>query len=219
MGAGTRGVIGEARSRKAEQSEATRDQLLEAARALFSERGYQASGTDQIAQRAGVSRGALYHQFRDKEALFRGVYEELQRDLIEAIRAAIAAVAEQSWEVRLRAGFAAYLDFFLDAGVRRIALQDAPAVLDWDARDEIHTRLGLGALMVGLRAAMDEGAIEPQPVLELAHVIHGALNEGAMAMARSADSDTRARVGAAIDRLLAGLTARGRAPAGGVATD
>jgi hypothetical protein len=99
-----------------------------------------------------------------------------------------------------------FLNWYMDPALRQIVLVDSPSVLDWERKNEIHLRQGLGALRVALQTAMDEGAIEPQPSLTLAHVIHGALNEGAMAIGRAPDIQAaRAEIGASIDRLLAGL--------------
>src|SRR3989442_6273790 len=75
------------RSRKAEQSEATRAALLAAARTLFAERGYAGVGTEEIVRSAGVTRGALYHHFHGKEDLFLAVYEDVERELVEQIAA------------------------------------------------------------------------------------------------------------------------------------
>ena len=72
-------------NRKAEQSQATRAALVAIARSLFAERGYAGVGTEEIVRAAGVTRGALYHQFTDKEDLFRAVYEDVERELVERI--------------------------------------------------------------------------------------------------------------------------------------
>src|SRR5919198_2496978 len=80
--------------RKAEQSETTRKALLDAARELFAERGYTAVSTEEIVQRAGVTRGALYHHFRDKQDLFRAVYEQLETDVVAAITGRIEGVED-----------------------------------------------------------------------------------------------------------------------------
>ena len=75
----------EARSRKTEQSEATRAELVRAARELFTERGYSDVGTEEIVSAARVTRGALYHHFRDKKDLFRAVHEEMEAEVVAAI--------------------------------------------------------------------------------------------------------------------------------------
>ena len=197
----------EVKSRKAEQSEATRADLVKAARELFGQRGYRETSTEEIVQQARVTRGALYHHFLDKEELFKAVYEEVQRELIVKIMEA-AANFELPWVERLQRGMHVFLDWYLDPAMRQIVLIDSPSVLDWQTKNEIHMRQGLGQLRTALQVAMDEGAIESQPAQVLAHVLHGALNEGSMAMARADDvRGARADIGAAIDRLLEGLRA------------
>src|SRR3954451_24606218 len=72
-------------SKHAQRSKATRDKLVSAARALFGERGYGAVGTEEVVRAAGVTRGALYHQFRDKEDLFEAVFEEVEAETTQRI--------------------------------------------------------------------------------------------------------------------------------------
>src|SRR6266536_3937860 len=76
------------------RSEATRRQLVTAARALFGARGYAGVGTEEIVRAAGVTRGALYHQFRDKADLFAAVAEEVEAEIAERIAAGAAGAAD-----------------------------------------------------------------------------------------------------------------------------
>src|SRR2546423_4135920 len=96
------------RPSRAEQAEATRGELLRVARELFAARGYAAVGTEEIVRAANLTRGALYHHFRDKRDLLREVHESLQRELVERVGAAMAAV-EDPLEL-LEAGLRAFLD-------------------------------------------------------------------------------------------------------------
>ncbi len=181
----------ELRRTKADQSEATRRALVDAGRRLFAKRGYADTYTDELAQRAGVTRGALYHHFRRKEDLFRAVYEDVERELMEKIMDRIVHL--DAWE-RLRVGVEAFLEFCLDPAVQRITVLDAPSVLGWDAWREIDSKYGYGWLLrASLKAAMEAGAIEMQPVEPLAAFIFGGLMEGAMLIARSDDPDTTRR--------------------------
>src|SRR5919204_3047146 len=142
---------------KAKQAEATRAALLAAARELFAQRGYGAVGTGEIVQRAGVTRGALYHHFSGKEDLFRAVYEELERELVERIATEAAAAGDPL--AALRAGADVFLDACQDPAVSRIALVDAPSVLGWEQWREIGVRYGFGLGEGVLREAMEAGAI------------------------------------------------------------
>lgn len=190
------------------RSESTRAALVEAARALFAERGFAAVGTEEIVARAGVTRGALYHHFRDKTDLFRAVLEEVERDLSEKI--ATAALSDPDPWRALAAGCSMFLDACREPEIQQIALLDAPSVLGWEEWREIDARYGLGLIKLGIQNAIDAGALPPQPVDPLAHVLLGALDEAAMLVARAEDpARTRAEVGATLDRLLAALSAQG----------
>src|SRR5438309_2684365 len=193
------------RSRKAEQSLQTRAALIAAARELFAQRGYAHVGTEEIVRAAGVTRGALYHHFEGKRELFEAVYEELERELVEEVAKAAELQTSNPLEV-LRIGARAFLDASEDPAVQRIALIDAPAVLGWARWREIGMRYGLGVVQTVLQAALDAGLIEDQPVEPLAHMLLGAIDEGAMLVARADDDgETRAAVGASVTRFLEAL--------------
>jgi AcrR family transcriptional regulator len=192
------------KNRKAEQSELTRGALVEAARALFSRRGYAAVSTEEIVQAAGVTRGALYHHFKDKQDLFTAVVERVEQDILE--RVAAAAIAETDpWEQQ-RVAVGAFLDVCLDAAVQRIVLTDAPSVLGLTAWREIEARYGLALVRAGLQLVMQAGLIEQQPLEPLAHMLLGAMAEGGLLIARAEDPvAARREVGDSLDRILQGL--------------
>jgi AcrR family transcriptional regulator len=174
------------RGSKAAQSEATRAKLVKVARRLFAKRGYSAVGTEEIVKKAGVTRGALYHQFEDKKDLLRAVFEQVESEVAQGITTRAAAATSDPIEA-LRIGARLWLDASLDPEVRRIVLLDAPSVLGWEEWREIVGRYGLGLLAAGLAGAMDTGAIERQPVMPLAHVITGALDAAALYVAEADD--------------------------------
>jgi AcrR family transcriptional regulator len=207
-----RGGKGERRS-QAERSEATRGALIEAGRRLFAERGYGSVGTEEIVRAAGVTRGALYHHFDGKPKLLEAVYEEIEAELSERIAAgALAGSATEPIEA-MRAGAAMFLDACTEPEVQQIVLLDAPAVLGWDRWREVAAEHGLGLIEGALGAAIEAGAISPQPLRPLAHVLMGALDEAAMLVARAEDPDaTRAEVLAVLDALIGGLRSAGTAP-------
>jgi AcrR family transcriptional regulator len=198
----------EGRRTQAERSAATRGALLKAARELFARDGYAATGREAIVERAGVTRGAMYHHFADKEALFRAVFEELEAEVMATVaEAAMAdpALAEDPLG-QLRVGSLAYLDHALDSAVQRICLLDAPAVLSPAARQEVLDAYAVGLMREVLEAAVDAGALAPQPLDPLTHVLLAALHEAALYVARADDhAAARAEVGATIEHLLAGL--------------
>ena len=199
-----------ARAAKTKQdlrSEATRQRLVTAARTMFAERGYTGVGTEQIVQEAGVTRGALYHQFRDKADLFAAVVETAQADVAHRITSGAESDGPVDAMTALHAGVRRFLEACADPAVERILLLDGPAVLGWQAWRDLADRYGLGLLRHGLQAAMDAGAITPQPIEPLAHVLIGALDESALYIARAADTAAaRQQCIAILQQLLGGLT-------------
>jgi AcrR family transcriptional regulator len=190
-----------ARAEKTKQdlrSEATRQRLVAAARGLFAERGYAGVGTEQIVQAAGVTRGALYHQFRDKADLFAAVAESIQAEIAHRITAGAQADGATDPTAALHAGVRRFLEVCADPAVERIILLDAPAVLGWQAWRDLADRYGLGLLQHALQAAIDAGAITPQPIVPLAHVLIGADDPAA----------ARQECTAILQQLLDGLTPR-----------
>jgi AcrR family transcriptional regulator len=195
-------------SAKAAQSEATRAALIATARDLFAARGYAGVGTEEIVRTAGVTRGALYHHFAGKKELFEAVYEDVEGQLVEQISASAISSATDPLEA-LHAGAQAFLDACEDPAVQRIALVDAPSVLGWEQWREIGLRYGFGLVRSTVEAAMDAGLIERQPVDALSHLLLGAIDEGAMLIARADDAGTtREEVGATVKRLLEALPPR-----------
>ena len=170
---------------RAERAEATRAELLRVARELFAERGYAAVGTEEIVRRAEVTRGALYHHFRDKRDLFRAVHEDLEQALVEGITAQIAVV-EYPIEL-LRTATRAFLDACTDPAMIQIALVDAPNVLGWSEWREIDAKYGLGLTRMGLDLAMEAGAIRRQDSRVLGHLLLGTLGEAAMLIGHAED--------------------------------
>ena len=191
------------------RSEATRQRLVTAARVLFAERGYASVGTEEIVQAAGVTRGALYYQYRDKAALFTAVAETIQAEIAHRITTGAQTDGVTDPMAALHAGVRRFLEVCADPAVERIILLDAPAVLGWKAWRDMADRYGLGLLQHGLQAAIDAGAITPQPVVPLAHVLIGALDECALYVARAEDpAAARQQCTGILQQLLAGLAPR-----------
>ena len=195
-----------ARTKHDLRSEATRRQLVTAARARFGARGYADVGTEEIVRAAGVTRGALYHQFRDKAALFAAVAEQVEAEITSRIAAGAAEAAADPLDA-LRAGARLFLDACAEPEVERIILLDAPSVLGWEGWRDLADRYGLGLIQLALQAAMDAGAIVRQPVVPLAHVLIGALDECALYIAQAEDpAAAREQCAAIFDRILRGIT-------------
>ena len=188
-------------NRQEARSRSTRRKLMRSARALFARRGYAGTSTAEIVRRAGVTRGALYHQFPAKEDLFLAVYEQVEQELTEGV---VATLEETAGPLEaLRAGAAAFLRACMAPEVQQIVLTDAPAVLGWERWREVADRYGLGLIEDVVQAAVTGGEIAPLAVSPLAHLLMGALDEAAMLVARQPDASQE--IAAALDRLLEGL--------------
>ncbi len=186
-------------TRKAAQRLRTRAELLTAARALFAERGYAGTGTEDLVAAAGVTRGALYYQFADKADVFRAVVAELRQELVAQVRAG-GEGAPTPW-ARLVAECNAYLDLCEDPVVQQVLLLDAPAVLGWAKWRE--DDLCYQCLRRSVQAVIDSGELKPIPAETTTFLLMGALDQGAMSIARASDTrEARRVVGEALESLL-----------------
>jgi AcrR family transcriptional regulator len=186
------------------QGESTRQRLLEAARDLFADRGYQSTAIEDVLRSAGVSRGALYHHFSTKRELFEGVLELVESGMARTI--ADAAAGAGSSHEALVAGSAAFLDLVDDLAIRQIALIDAPTALGWERWREIEEHYGLGQIRAALARDASEGRLDPPLVEYLAHVILAALIELGLMVARADDRvQARQRAQATFELLVAEL--------------
>lgn len=201
-----------AKTLKAEQSERTRAALMKTARTMFAERGYARTSLEEVARRAAMTTGALYHQYRDKQDLFRAVLDELQVETFERIRersrARVGPAGRQSWE-RFAAAAQLALDCFMDPVFCQIVMVDGPAVLGWQAWHRIRVEHMLKHLRQVLEQQMDQGHISREPVEPLAHLLFGALSEAGMLIAHAADKRAaRKEIGASALRLFERLKLR-----------
>ena len=163
-------------SLRARHSEETRSLLISAARRLFAERGYHNVGVREFAAAAGVTRGALYHYFADKEALFLAVYDAVQRDLMqEAARRHRDPARPDRW-TQLRQDLQLALDLARDQEFQRIKLVDGPAVMGWTRWREVERQFGLGAVMKAVERSMAEGLIPACPAEPLSLMIWSSFN-------------------------------------------
>lgn len=186
-----------------ERSAATRDALISAARGLWGRRGYAEVGTPEIASAAGVTRGAMYHQFADKAALFRAVFEAVEQDVMARMATLVAESEATVPADAIRAAVDAWLDVSGDPEVRQLMLLDAPSVLGWAAFREVAQRYSLGMTEQLLSEAINAGQLARQPVRPLAHVLIGALDEAAMYVAAAEDPErARRETGEVLHRLI-----------------
>lgn len=190
---------------RGDRAASTRAKLLAAAGSLFAARGYHATGTPDVVALAGVTRGALYHHFRDKEALFEAVFRQLERELRELAASPVASIDDRF--TQLQEGLRAFLRTVATRpDIQQILLIDGPAVFGWMRWRELGADYTLGDIVTVLGDLMREGVFRPQPIQPLAHLVLAALNEASLMIAHSAEPDTtRAQVDAALQSLIAGL--------------
>ena len=201
-------------SKKVEQGQVTRQQLIDVATRLFAERGYEATSIEAVLAASGVSRGALYHHFASKDVLFEAVLETVEAEIARRIVA--AAAGAKGAVAALRAGCVAWLRIAEDPAAHQIALIDAPSVVGWQRWREIDGRHGFGLLRQALGAVAAEGTIRLELVDVLAHMLLAAMLELALVVARSEDRVAALRAGeAAIDELLEGMLGPAKRPTAG----
>jgi AcrR family transcriptional regulator len=194
-------------AKQAERREATREALLAAATTLFGAKGFAATTIDEIAIAAGFAKGAVYHHFPNKEAIFEAVLQRTNASLATGILAKVS----QSPDVlaMVTRGTEAYFEACAEAPVGRIILKDGPAVLGWARWREIDEEHFGRAIPQALAIAMEQGLIEQQSVGPVSRLLLGAITEAAAACATSADPATTGReYAAAFERLIRGLRRR-----------
>jgi AcrR family transcriptional regulator len=128
----------------------TQAALVTSARSLFGTVGFDNITIDELAAAAGVTRGALYHHYKSKEALFETVFRQVEEELLEAVRAAARSASEP--RSALRAACKAYIRCAREPTIARIALIDGPTVLGWSAYRQIDESYFLSGLTDAVRA-------------------------------------------------------------------
>ena len=196
-----------ARRTQADRSAATRDALVAAARPLFAAQGFADVPTDAIVEAAGVTRGALYHQFADKTALFEAVVEAVEADIARRLADEVATAGITDPVEALRHAVRTWLDICVEPEIHRIALIDGPSVLGWAHWREICQRHVFGLVQALLAHGIELGRIRPQPARPLAHALMGAGDEAALYVAEAADhGQARAEMIGVLDQLIAGVS-------------
>lgn len=190
---------------KQAKGQATRAQIIATATGLFAAAGYEATSIETVLAASGVSRGALYHHFENKEALFVAVFETVEARIAQATVDASRGIADRV--EAMRAGAVAFLDLSRDPAIRQIALTDAPSVLGWQKWRAIDARFAFGLLKSSLRSAATAGRLRPELVDTFAHVLLAAMLEIALVIARADHPAAAARLGKTalnelIDKLL-----------------
>jgi AcrR family transcriptional regulator len=188
------------RTTQAARTAKTRGALLVAARELFALKGFAATGRDEIAERAGVTRGALYHHFASKTEVAAAVVAELEDELVaRVVEAAATGVGVRQ---QLHLGCAAYAEACADPSMARI-LADAPAVLGLEACRALDTASCLPVLEAFFAQCADEGVAVPGQPAVAASLLLAVLNEaGALIAASPGDVELRGRVSSTVDAFV-----------------
>src|SRR6202046_4892210 len=194
---------GTPRETQAARSARTRGALLRAARELFAEKGFAATGREEIAQRAGVTRGALYHHLASKTERAPAVVEQLDGELVDLVVA--AALRGSGVRDQLHRGCRAYMDACAEPTMARI-LADAPAVLGIEACRALDAVACAPLLAEVFARAEEEHIAVPGDPEVAAALLLGCLNEAAgLIAAAPADRALRRRVGDTVDEFITRL--------------
>lgn len=191
--------------RRAETMAENRAKLLAAARKAFAEKGFAAAAMDELTAEAGLTRGALYHNFGDKRGLLAAVVHQIDADMAARAQQAGARAADP-WEGLLAEG-AAYIEMALDPEVQRIVLLDGPAVLgdpsQWPSQNSC-----LAATRQTVARLIAEGVMKPVDAEAAARLLNGAALNAALWVAASDDpEDVLPKAVAAFRHLATGLLA------------
>jgi AcrR family transcriptional regulator len=189
--------------RRAEMMEETRAKLIQAARKAFAAKGYAGSSMDDLTAEAGLTRGALYHNFGDKKGLLQAVIDQMDAEILVRMRAAHAAAATP-WE-GFMAEAIAYIEMSLEPEIQRIMLLDGPAALGDPSQWE-NQNACLRTTAQTIQALIDDGTVKPVNAEAAARLVNGAALNAALWIAAADDPETvLANVVDAFRQLTGGL--------------
>jgi AcrR family transcriptional regulator len=193
------------RSRRVDYSESTRQALVDSAVELFTKRGYAATSLDTIAKRARVTKGALYHHFSGKQALFEAAFDAVERMIIARLAEAITEPPGAPWDQALN-GLRAYVDVCLDPSYQRIAIHEAPVVMGWERWRESEEHFSFGLVRAVVESLIEADEIDDVPVEVTARILFGALSTGASIIAGAEDpKKASTEVYSTVVRVLEGM--------------
>ena len=192
--------------RRTQYSSSTKRALVEVAEELFTEQGYPTTSLDQIVAGARVTKGALYHHFSGKQALFESVFERVETDARTAIQAGLKS--ERDPWIKAQAGLRVFLDVVQQPAYRRIVMQDGPSVLGYERFREREERSTFATVVEIVRAILTAGDwdLDEEMLQTFTRIFFGAMSSAGESVATSDDPAMAAlRVETAIGFILAGL--------------
>ena len=195
-------------SRRAQYSASTKRALIDVATELFAEHGYASTSLDAIVAGARVTKGALYHHFAGKQALFEAVFERVEREASKSIHDQIKGERDP-WE-KARGGLREFLEVVRDPTYRRIVIQDGPAVLGYERFREQEERSTFATVVEIVRSVLNAGTweLDEEMLQTFARIFFGTMSAAGEVVATADDPELAARrVEAAVGFLLAGIQA------------
>jgi AcrR family transcriptional regulator len=185
---------------RAAQGQATHDHLVVVATRLFGEQGYEGTSIEHVLGEAGVSRGALYHHFASKEALFEACLQMIESRMTEGLLELIADAPNAV--AALHSAAFGWISVAGDPVISRILLLDGPAVLGWE-RWRVQSGQALAQMRAMLQAVSDEDQLAPSLVNSFAHILLASLDEIALMIAQAEDWEAAMTEGrTAVEELL-----------------
>lgn len=171
--------------RNKEETSYTIHKIIKTSRSYFTKHGYANSTLEDIAKEAELTRGSIYHHFRNKKGLFHVVLESIQREIAEQIETE-AAKSEDIWE-QLLLGCRAFIVAAVEPQNKRVLLIDGPAVLGWDTWRTLDEQNSMQLLRGQLHIIEQQGYLKPVSIDAMTHCLSGALNESALWIAQMPD--------------------------------
>ena len=193
-------------SRRAQYSASTKRALVDVAQELFTEHGYAAASLDAIVAGAEVTKGALYHHYSGKQALFEAVFEKVEGEASQGIRDSLKGHRDP-WEKAL-AGLRAFLEVVQEPAYRRIVIQEGPAVLGYERFREQEERSTFANVLEIVTAVLSTGTWDLDADMQdtFARIFFGAMSSAGAAVSAADDpTESAARVEIAIGFILTGI--------------
>jgi len=195
------------KSLREEHAEETRKAIIKAARHMFASKGYDVSSVDEIAMAAKVTSGALYHHFRNKRDIMRAVFEVMDVELADRVRAAAAGAKDAI--SHFQRSVHALLDLCQEQEIRSIVYQQAPRVLGWDEYRIADESIGIAGLVEELSNLRKEGKIGDYNNKLLASMFLALMNEAGFQMAANQKKSLRRECERIFQSFLKGLSGAG----------
>lgn len=175
-------------NKKEKQRIETRTRLIQIARTEFSRKGFAQTALEDVVKKGGLTRGALYHQFKGKKELFEAVFEKAQSDLVERINK--TGHNELDIFAEFKVATFAFIDFVSEDDFRQIILIDGPSVLGWARWREIDAEYSFKQLRQGIDALLAEKVFKDFDADALSTLLSGSLNEAAITLANAKNRKT-----------------------------